>query len=112
MKKVEAVIRSSKFEQVKQALHEIEVNFFIYYPVHGVGNTDSETSVWRGVTYAAESIRRTKLEILLQDQNVEKVIKAICDNARTGDIGDGKVLVENVEYLIRVRTGEESHEGL
>ena len=112
MKKVEAIIRTSKFEQVKNALHDIEVNFFTYYPVHGVGNASSETSVWRGVTYSSESIRRTKLEIILQDQNVDKVVKAITETARTGDVGDGKILVQNVEYLVRVRTGEESEEGI
>lgn len=112
MKKVEAVIRTSKFEQVKKALHEIEVNFFTYYPISGVGNTESQTSLWRGVKYSSESIRRTKVEILLQDENVDKVIKTISDAARTGEVGDGKITVIPVEHLVRIRTGEESEEGL
>ena len=112
MKKVEAVIRTSKFEDVKKALHDLEVNFFIYYPIHGVGNKSSETSVWRGVTYDSESIRRTKIEILLQDQNVEKVVAAISKIARTGAVGDGKIQVSNIEQLVRIRTGEVSDEGL
>lgn len=112
MKKVEAIIRSSKFEAVKEALHKIDVNFFIYSAVQGVGNKSSETSVYRGVSYSAESIRRTKLEILLRDENVDPVIDAIIKTARTGEVGDGKITVQNIEHLVRIRTGEESDEGL
>lgn len=112
MKKVEAVFRSAKFEDVKEALYTIDIHFFTYHPVHGVGNQASEASVYRGVAYAPESIRRTKVEVIVQDEYLEATVQAIVGAAHTGKIGDGRIIVQDVEKVINIRTGQVSEEGL
>ncbi len=110
MKKIEAIIRTSRFYEVKDALHEIGVDFFTFTDVKGVGNQKKE-AVYRGAVYDMGAIARTKLELVISDK-VEEVIKAIVESARTGEIGDGKIFVSPVESSVKIRTGEEGKAAL
>ena len=105
MKKIEAIIRRSKFDDVKQALLEADIEWFSYYDVRGVGKT-REGRIYRGVVYDTSSIERILLSIVVRDRNVEKTVKAIIASAQTGEIGDGRIFISPVEDAIRIRTGE------
>jgi len=105
LKKVEAIIRKSKFDEVKEALHGIEVNFFSYWDVTGVGN-EKEGHVYRGVAYSTSDIQRRYLVILVSDDFKDKTVKTLMEAARTGDVGDGKIFVSEMEDAYRIRTGE------
>lgn len=111
MKKVEAIIRKTKFEDVTEALYEAGIEFFSYWDVRGVGQARQER-VYRGVVYDTSSIERTKLEIIVRDKNVDKTIAAIQGSARTGEIGDGKIFVLPMDESYRIRTGEVGDESL
>ena len=105
MIKVEAIIRKSKFDKVKEALHDIEVNFFSYWDVTGVGN-EKEGHVYRGVAYSTSDIQRRYLVILVSDDFKDKTVKTLMEAARTGDVGDGKIFVSEIKDAYRIRTGE------
>lgn len=105
MKKVEAIIRKSKYREVKEALHNVGVNFFSYWDVTGIGN-EKEGHVYRGVTYSTSDIQRRYLSIVVNDDFEEATVKAILDSAATGDVGDGKIFVSDVIESYRIRTGE------
>jgi len=111
MKKVEAIIRKSKFSTVKKALHEVGVNFFSYWDVTGLGN-EKEGHVYRGVSYSTSDIQRRYLSIVVNDDFEDVTIKAILEAASTGDVGDGKIFVSNVEEVYRIRTGEKGGQTL
>ncbi len=106
MKKVIAIIRASKFDEVKEELAEAGINFFTYYEVRGFGLQKTEKKVYRGAVYDAGYIARYKLEILLSDEQVEDAVKAILEKGKTGTIGDGKIYITSLEDVIRIRTGE------
>ncbi len=112
MKKIEAIIRSSKFEDVKEGLEEIGLKFFSFLEIKGHGREKEDDFTYRGVPYDSGFIPRQKLEIILRDEDVEKVVDVICENAKTGNIGDGKVIVTNVESFVRIRSGETSELAL
>ncbi|WP_452231094.1 MULTISPECIES: P-II family nitrogen regulator [unclassified Lacinutrix] len=105
MKKVEAIIRKSKFSAVKTALHEVGVNFFSYWDVTGLGN-EKEGHVYRGVSYSTSDIQRRYLSIVVNDDFEEVTIKAILEAASTGEVGDGKIFVSKIDDVYRIRTGE------
>lgn len=105
MKKIEAIIRKSKFADVRDALHEVEVNFFSYWDVTGIGN-EKQGHVYRGISYSTSDIQRRFLSIVVNDDFVERTIKAIVDAGATDKVGDGKIFILPVEEAIRVRTGE------
>ncbi|MDA9886663.1 P-II family nitrogen regulator [Flavobacteriaceae bacterium] len=105
MKKIEAIIRKSKFSEVRDALHAVEVNFFSYWDVTGIGN-EKEGHVYRGISYSTSDIQRRHISIVVNDDFVERTIKAIVDSAATDKVGDGKIFVSLIEEAIRVRTGE------
>ena len=105
MKKIEAIIRKSKYRAVKEALHNVGVNFFSYWDVTGIGN-EKEGHVYRGVTYSTSDIQRRYLSIVVNDDFESATVKAILDSASTGDVGDGKVFVSDVIESYRIRTGE------
>jgi len=111
MKKIEAIIRKSKFDDVKDALHEIEVNFFSYWDVTGVGN-EKEGHVYRGISYSTSDIQRRVLSIVVSDNFLDKTIEAVMKAARTGNVGDGKIFVSEISEAYRIRTGEDGHEGI
>ncbi len=105
MKKVEAIIRKSKFSSVKKALHEVGVNFFSYWDVTGLGN-EKEGHVYRGVSYSTSDIQRRYLSIVVNDDYEEVTINAILEAGSTGDVGDGKIFVSQIDEVYRIRTGE------
>ena len=111
MKKIEAIIRKSKFKEVKEALHNVEVNFFSYWDVTGIGN-EKEGHVYRGISYSTSEIQRRYLSIVVNDDFVEPTINAILKSAATDRVGDGKVFVYKVEQALRIRTGETGDEAL
>lgn len=111
MKKVEAIIRKSRFAEVKEALHEAGIDFFSYWDVTGVGN-ERQGHVYRGTVYDTSFIQRRLLSIIVRDINLERTIEAIIRTAQTGEIGDGKIFVSDVEESIRIRNGERGPESL
>ena len=111
MKKIEAIIRKSKFSQVKTELHSIGVNFFSYWDVTGLGN-EKTGHVYRGVSYSTSDIQRRYLSIVVNDDFKDITLKTLMDAARTGDVGDGKIFVSDVEECYRIRTGEKGGETL
>jgi nitrogen regulatory protein P-II 1 len=105
MKKIEAIIRKSKFEAVKEALHKIDVIFFTYWDVTGVGN-EKEGHVYRGIEYNTSDIHRRLLSIVVSDPFLERTVEAILKTAYTGMVGDGKIFVSDIQETYRIRTKE------
>ncbi len=105
MKKIEAIIRKTKFEDVKEALLSADIEWFSYYDVRGEGKM-RQARIYRGVMYDTSSIERVLLNVVVRDKNVEKTINAIQAAACTGEIGDGRIFVIPVEDTVRIRTGE------
>ena len=111
MKKIEAIIRKSKFNDVKEALHSVEVNFFSYWDVTGVGN-EKEGHVYRGISYSTSEIQRRYLSIVVNNEFVQTTIDAILKSAATEKVGDGKIFITPVEGAYRIRTGEKGEASL
>ena len=105
MKKIEAIIRKTKFEDVKEALLEADIEWFSYYDVRGIGKS-REARIYRGVMYDTSSIERILVSIVVRDKNVERTVNAIQNAARTGEIGDGRIFIIPIEDAIRIRTAE------
>ena len=105
MKKIEAIIRKTKFEDVKEALLEADIEWFSYYDVRGIGKA-RQGRIYRGVIYDTSSIERTLVSIVVRDKNVEKTVQALQRAAYTGEIGDGRIFVIPIQDAIRIRTGE------
>ena len=105
MKKIEAIIRRTKFDDVKDALLAADIEWFSDYEVRGVGKM-REARIYRGVAYDTSSIERMLLSIVVRDKNVEKTVQAVTKAAYTGEIGDGRIFIIPVEDSIRIRTGE------
>ena len=111
MKKIEAIIRKSRFDDVREALDKAGIEWFSYYDVRGVGKA-KEGRIYRGVMYDTSYIERTLLSIVVRDVNVEKTVQAIREAACTGEIGDGRIFIYPVENAIRIRTGQKGDESL
>ena len=105
MKKIEAIIRRTRFDDVKEALLAADIEWFSYYEVRGVGKT-REARISRGVAYDTSSIERILISIIVREKNVEKTVQAVMKVAYTGEIGDGRIFIIPVEDAIRIRTGE------
>ncbi len=112
MKKVEAIVRLSRFDEIRAELAKIGVRFFTMKEVRGIGLQKGETMVYRGSTYDADYIARLQLEIFATDDKVDSIIEAITKAGRTGEIGDGKIVITEVEQVVRIRTGEVGAEAL
>ena len=106
MKKIEAIIRLSKFDSVRDALADIGVNFFTLKDVKGFGLQKGEKRVYRGSVYDATFIARLQLDILTDDDRVDDIVEAIIRAGRTGEVGDGKITVLDVQSVTRIRTAE------
>lgn len=106
MKKIEAVIKPFKLDEVKNALHDAGVQGMTITEVKGFGRQKGVIEVYRGAEYHIPFIPKVKLEIVINDENVEKIVNVIKETAQTGEIGDGKIFVLPVEDTIRIRTGE------
>lgn len=105
MKKIEAIIRKTKFDDVREALDDINIEWFSYYDVRGVGKA-RQGRIYRGVIYDTSYIERTLISIVVRDKNLTKTINAIQKAAHTGETGDGRIFVVNIEDAIRIRTNE------
>jgi nitrogen regulatory protein P-II 1 len=106
MTKVEAIIQVSKLDAVKDALHEVGVEGMTVFEARGHGRQKGHTEFYRGREYTVDLIPKVKLEIVLADEMVEKVVQAITTAARTGKIGDGKIFLSRVDEAIRIRNDE------
>jgi nitrogen regulatory protein P-II 1 len=112
MKKIEAVIKPFKLEEVKDALAEIGIEGMTVTEVKGFGRQKGHTEIYRGSEYTVDFLPKIKLDIVVGDDNVEAATKAIISAAKTGKIGDGKVFISQVEEAIRIRTDEKGNEAL
>ena len=111
MKKIEAIIRKSKFSKVKDTLHNVGVNFFSYWDVTGLGN-EKAGHVYRGVSYSTSDIQRRYLSIVVNDDFEQVTIKAILEAGSTGEVGDGKIFISDIKEVYRIRTGAKGGETL
>lgn len=106
MKKIEAMIKPFKLDEVKEALQEVGLQGITVTEVRGFGRQKGHTELYRGAEYVVDFLPKVKLEIVVQDHLVERTVEAIVEAARTGRIGDGKIFITNIEDAIRIRTGE------
>lgn len=112
MKKIEAIIKPFKLDEVKEALQEIGVQGLSVIEAKGFGRQKGHTELYRGAEYVVDFLPKVKIETVVADDQVDAVIEAIIKAARTGKIGDGKIFVSPVEQAIRIRTGEANDEAL
>jgi nitrogen regulatory protein P-II 1 len=112
MKKIEAIIKPFKLEEVKEALAEIGVEGMTVCEVKGFGRQKGHTEIYRGSEYTVDFLPKIKIDVVLDDEVVEKAVAAILGSAKTGKIGDGKIFVSPVETAVRIRTGESGAEAV
>jgi len=112
MKKIEAVIKPFKLEDVKDALAEAGITGMTVTDVKGYGRQQGHSELYRGAEYVVDFLAKTKLELIINDDEVENVIKLITDSAKTGKIGDGKIFISPIEEVVRIRTGETGSEAV
>ncbi len=112
MKKIEAIIKPFKLDEVKEALREVGISGMTVTEVKGFGRQKGHTELYRGAEYVVDFLPKVKIEVVVPDSLVEQVIEAIRNGAYTGKIGDGKIFVIDVENAIRIRTGETGEEAL
>lgn len=106
MKKIEAVIKPFKLDDVREALTEIGITGMTVSEVKGFGRQRGHTEIYRGAEYAVDFLPKVKIELVLPDEQVERAVETIIETARSGKIGDGKIFILPVEEVIRIRTGE------
>jgi nitrogen regulatory protein P-II 1 len=111
MKKIEAIIRKTKFDEVKEALDRADIEWFSYYDVRGVGKARQER-IYRGVIYDTSFIERTLVSIVVRDINAEKTVQAIRSAASTGEVGDGRIFISTIDDAYSIRTGEHGDKTL
>src|SRR6187455_1364752 len=112
MKKIEAIIKPFKLEEVKDALAELGVEGMTVTEVKGFGRQKGHTEIYRGSEYTVDFVPKVKLEIVIDDEQCEQVVQMIAKTANTGKIGDGKIFVSPVEQAVRIRTGETGNEAV
>jgi nitrogen regulatory protein P-II 1 len=112
MKKVEAIIKPFKLDDVREALSEIGVTGMTVAEVKGFGRQKGHTELYRGAEYVVDFLPKVKIEVVVQDDHVDRAVETIAQAARTGKIGDGKIFVTNVERVVRIRTGEEGNDAI
>jgi len=112
MMKIEAVIRDSVVEQVKDELSKAGIAGMTAWEVQGFGHQKGQTTTYRGASYKTDFIPKVKIELVVADEDVERVVQSIVETARTGNIGDGKIFVFPIAQCIRIRTGETGHAAI
>ncbi len=112
MKKIEAVIKPFKLDEVKDALHEVGLQGITVVEAKGFGRQKGHTELYRGAEYVVDFLPKVKIELVCPDNVVERAVEAIVNAARTGRIGDGKIFVTHIEEAIRIRTGERGDEAV
>ena len=111
MKKIEAIVRKSKFQDVRKALHEADIDFLSWWDAKGQGDA-KQGLVFRGVAYDINAIDRIYISVVVRNQNLKKTVDAILKSAYTGENGDGRIFVSDIEQAIRIRTGDRDEESL
>ncbi|AGH43911.1 nitrogen regulatory protein P-II [Paraglaciecola psychrophila] len=112
MKKIEAVIKPFKMDDVREALSEVGVSGMTVTEVKGFGRQKGHTELYRGAEYNVDFLPKVKIELIVSNEQVDRCIEAIMNTAQTGKIGDGKIFVYDVERVIRIRTGEENEDAV
>jgi nitrogen regulatory protein P-II 1 len=112
MKKIEAIIKPFKLDEVKEALHEVGLQGITVTEAKGFGRQKGHTELYRGAEYVVDFLPKVKVEVVLDDSMVERALEAIQQAAKTGRIGDGKIFVSTVEEVIRIRTGEKGSDAV
>jgi nitrogen regulatory protein P-II 1 len=112
MKKVEAVIKPFKLDEVKEALHEVGIKGITVTEAKGFGRQKGHTELYRGAEYVVDFLPKVKIEVIIEDGLVERAVEAIMHAAHTGRIGDGKIFVTPVEEVVRIRTGERGPDAI
>ncbi len=112
MKKIEAVIKPFKLDDVKEALHEVGVSGITVTEAKGFGRQKGHTELYRGAEYVVDFLPKVKLEVVVEADQASRVVEAIAAAARTGRIGDGKIFVTSVEEVVRIRTGERGSDAI
>jgi nitrogen regulatory protein PII len=112
MKKIEAIIKPFKLDDVKEALNEIGIQGMTVSEVKGYGRQKGHKEIYRGAEYVVDFIPKVKIELVVPAENVEKVMDTICRSANTGKLGDGKIFVFPIESALRVRTGEKGKDAI
>lgn len=111
MKKVEAIIRKTKFDDVKEALHAVGIEFITFWDVRGVGKA-TEKRLYRGVQYDTSTIERMMITFICREKYLDQAIKALLESAKTGEIGDGKIFISEITDGYRIRTGEQGDKSV
>ena len=112
MKKIEAIIKPFKLDEVKEALHEVGLQGITVVEAKGFGRQKGHTELYRGAEYVVDFLPKVKIEVICEDTIVERAVEAIMNAARTGRIGDGKIFISTVEEAIRIRTGEKGETAI
>ncbi len=112
MKKIEAIIKHFKLDEVRDALNKVGVQGMTVTEVKGFGRQKGHMEVYRGVEYEVKFLPKVKLEVAVAEDKLDEILKVIQENAKTGEIGDGKIFVSSLEETIRIRTGERGREAL
>ena len=112
MKKIEAIIKPFKLDEVKEALHEIGVSGITVLEAKGFGRQKGHTELYRGAEYVVDFLPKVKLEVVVVDDQAQRVVEAISNAAQTGRIGDGKIFVSSIDKAIRIRTGETDEDAV
>ncbi|AAK04088.1 TPA: nitrogen regulatory protein P-II [Pasteurella multocida] len=112
MKKIEAIIKPFKLDDVRESLSDVGITGMTVTEVRGFGRQKGHTELYRGAEYMVDFLPKVKMEIVVTDEQVDQCIEAIMETAQTGKIGDGKIFVYDVERVIRIRTGEENEDAI
>jgi len=112
VKKIEAIIKPFKLDEVKEALHDVGVSGITVTEAKGFGRQKGHTELYRGAEYVVDFLPKVKLELAVEDEQVDRVVEAIIETARTGKIGDGKIFVAELGQAVRIRTGEAGSRAL
>ena len=112
MKKIEAIIKPFKLDEVKEALHEVGIQGITVLEAKGFGRQKGHTELYRGAEYVVDFLPKVKIEVVVEDDMAERVVEAVKTAAQTGRIGDGKIFVMNLDSAIRIRTGESGEQAI
>ncbi|MEM8798169.1 MAG: P-II family nitrogen regulator [Pseudomonadota bacterium] len=112
MKKIEAIIKPFKLDEVKEAMQEVGIHGITVTEAKGFGRQKGHTELYRGAEYVVDFLPKVKIDVVVDDDDVERTIEAIRNSAQTGRIGDGKIFVSNIENIVRIRTGETGKDAI
>jgi len=112
LKKIEAIVKPFKFEEVKEALVQAGVTGMTILDIKGCGRQQGHSELYRGAEYVVDFLPKIKIELIVADEDVDNIIEVITNSAKTGNIGDGKIFVSSIEKVIRIRTGEEDEQAI